>query len=145
MSKYHNSLLKIYPDIDRYVKSIDREFMRKIMLSKFDTSPALSQCNDLVKLTNAKKSLLYVKQIIGEIYESLTEEEKGLVGYKYFNKKCSCEIPDIYNRTYYRKQNKLDNKLQLCFIKRGVTQEWFNDNMLKITSIKERTLNSKSC
>ena len=143
MTKYHNTLLKIYPDIDRFVRAIDREFMRKIAFSKYDTSPALSQCNDLIKLTDAKKSLLYVKQIIDKIYSSLTDEEQGLVGYKYFNKKSSCEIPDIYNRTYYRKQNKLDNKLMLCFVKHGITQEWFNENMLKITSVKERSQNKK--
>ena len=143
MSKYHNTLLKIYPDIDRFIRAIDREFMRKIMSSKYDTSPAILQCNDLIKLTDAKKSLIHVKQVIDKIYNSLTDEEKGLVGYKYFNKKSSCEIPDIYSRTYYRKQNKLDNKLVLCFIKYGVTEDWFNDNMLKITSVKEKSADKK--
>ena len=66
MANYEKTVLYIYPEIDKIVARVDEKFKERVFASRIDTSPALEQCNELVKLTEIKSALLALKGVTNE-------------------------------------------------------------------------------
>ena len=137
MANYEKTVLYIFPEIDKIVARVDEKFKEKVFSSKRDNSPALEQCNELIKLTEVKSALLIIKAIVGDWVKRLTDEERAMVEYKYFGKKSNLAVVDIHKRQYYRKQSKLASSLLFFLEKKGVTSEWFDKKLLHLSFIKE--------
>ena len=137
MANYERTILYIYPEIDKIVARVDEKFKEKVFRSNLDTSPALDQCNDLIKLTEVKSALLALKVTVGDWLKKLTEEERAMVEYKYFGKKSNLALVDIHKRQYYRKQTKISSSILFYLEKKGITESWFNKKLLHLSFIKE--------
>ncbi len=137
MANYEKTVLYIYPEIDKIVARVDEKFKERVFASRIDTSPALEQCNELVKLTEIKSALLALKGVTNEWLKKISDEERVMVEYKYFGKKSNLAVVDIHKRQYYRKQTKLASAFLFWLEKRGISEEWFNKRLLRLSFIKE--------
>ncbi|MCQ2399161.1 MAG: hypothetical protein MJ072_01485 [Clostridia bacterium] len=135
MANYFKTVLYAYPETDRLIEAVDNAFVKKLKNSQYDYSDALSQCEELLRLTSVKASLIKLKRVIGGILATLTEEEMSLIRYKYFGSRQ--EAVDVYSRTYYRRQVRLANKIAKKLESVGITEEWVKSHLYCLTFFKE--------
>ena len=137
MAFYEKTLLYLMPDFKRLTELIDRKFMNEIENSKTDYSPAVEQCQKLIKLTQAKVAIKEVGVALDEILNTLTNKERDYINYKYCGKKQLLTEAEFKARTYFRKQKTLSDKIKSALIRRNFTEKWFYENLMSITYIKE--------
>lgn len=136
MNYYEKTALYVYPKLNALITGIDETFVRKINESRYDYSPALKQCEDLIKLTEIKENLIALKSAVEKVYEGLTDEDKLLVAYKYF-KRGDKNLYEKSSRSYYRRQIKLAEILKERFEAIGLTEEKFEKNFMSVPFIRE--------
>jgi hypothetical protein len=137
MASFEKIIFYSYPKLEKVVRVIDANFKKKILESKCDFSSALFQCEELIKLTNAKVALLKVKRVIEKILSDLGSLAP-FVKYKYFGiKNSETAFIDSTKRGYYRIQDKIAKKLKLKLELLGINQDWFDQNLKHLTYIKE--------
>ena len=137
MASFEKIIFYAYPKLEKVVRVIDAKFKKKIFESNCDFSSALFQCEELIKLTNAKVALLKIKRIVDNILLDLGDLAP-FVKYKYFGVKNSdTALVDSTKRGYYRIQDKIAKKLKLKLKLFGIDQNWFDQNLKNLTYIKE--------
>jgi len=137
MASFEKIIFYSYPKLEKVVRVIDAKFKKKILDSKCDFSSALFQCEELIKLTNAKVALLKVKRVVEKVLLDLGPLAP-FVKYKYFGVKNSeTAFIDSSKRGYYRIQDKIARKLKLKLELFGVDQSFYNENLKNLTYIKE--------
>lgn len=136
MNYYEKTALYVYPKLDALIKGIDETFVRKIKESRYDSSPVLKQCEDLIKLTEIKENLIALKSAVEKVYDGLTDEDKLLVAYKYF-KRGDKNSYEKSSRSYYRRQIKLAEMLKERFEAIGLTEAKFEKDFMSVPFIRE--------
>ncbi|MBO7187475.1 MAG: hypothetical protein J6V68_03665 [Clostridia bacterium] len=137
MASFEKIIFYCYPKISKVVSVIDAEFKKQVFSSRFDYSSAYSQCQSLVKLTNAKIALLKTKKVVEDVLVSL-KDLAPFVKYKYFGvKNEETAFIDSTKRSYYRIQDKIVKKLRNLLEVKGIDEKWFDENLKNLTYIKE--------
>lgn len=133
MKDYQKVILYIYPKIDRIVKDIEGIIWSQAC-SYYSYESAESVAENIAEYISLKNSLLTLKDGIKDILERFSFEELYLLEYKYFKRKKRLEGEfkdfslDYNERTYFRKQIKILDKVNSELIREGFTLDWFLEN-----------------
>ena len=130
---YCKCLLYAYPNVEQLLDQLDTLAEKKVLASMDDFTPCLEQCEKILSITEQKDVLIMIKLKTEQILSGLTYEELDLLDYKYFKQKPKEYYSDYdcSSRAYFRKQNKVLDKMSLLFEKAGFTDEWFTKECLK--------------
>ena len=139
MLHYEKTVFYVYPKLKAMIKGIDETFIQKIYDSKSDTSPALYQCETLLKITDIKQNRLFLKAACEKVYNKLPDEKKELLSYKYIRigKGGALPLHGKSVRSYYRRQIRLAKEIKELLSGFGVTEDWFEKNLLTVPFIRE--------
>ncbi len=136
---YTKAMLYAYPNLEAVAEQIDELVEKRALVSINDFSPALEQCEKIVELTFNKDLLFSLKIILEEILNSLTSIERDCLDYKYFKLKPKEYYIDFdaESRTYFRRQNKLIERISIKLEKKGYDNKWYEENYLKMDFFSE--------
>lgn len=131
---YTKVLLTTYPHIEKLIAQIDELVEKKALAAFSDYSPCLEIAEKILNYTNRKDLLISIKLTTEKIFLKLTEEELELLDYKYFKKKPKEYYIDFdyESRGYFRKQEKLLQKVSAIYDQADFNDQWFKKNCLKI-------------
>lgn len=132
---YAKVILLAYPYIDDAVAAIDKQIEKRCRLSFYSNKPCEIYADKIAELISDKRYLKLLKEKVDKILERLTEEERILIGYKYFKNR-PIEGFDYKSRRYFRQQIRVLNKFteMLSYIK--LTEDAFTKYYSKIPYIK---------
>ena len=135
---YTKAVLYAYTSIEAIKRQIDDFVERRALASMNDYSPCDEQCEIIIEHMAQKVILTQLKSKLKAVLISLTNEELGLLDYKYLKirPKEYFENIDTTKRSYYRKQLNLIKKISHRCDKVLLTDEWFEKNCLNINAIK---------
>ena len=104
-----------------------------------DFSPALCQCEAVIDVMYQKQLVYDLLFKTEDILKKFTEEELKHFEYKYFRRKPKTYFLgfDTASRKYFRKQVSLSNRFAALLEKRGITDEVFIKEYLKIDFFRE--------
>ena len=136
---YAKSVLYAYSVIPNVISQIDDLVLSRALASMYDVSPADEQCERIIGLTNQKKTLIYLYQVVEEILTKFTENELKHLDYMYFKKRPNTDYEDFdyLSRSYFRFQTVIAEKFADRLERRGITDDWVKDNLLCINFFKE--------
>lgn len=120
-------VLYAYPNTEALCDQIDELVEKKAFASINDYSPALSQCEKIVELTEHKDMLRDLKDKVEKVLRGFSENELKLLDYKYFKKlpKSDFDDFDCVSRSYFRRQVRVAAKFAKKIGDEGVTDEYF--------------------
>ena len=133
------SILYTYSVIDDLCAQMDDLVVRRAVSSMQNFSPADKQFEKVITLTEQKKTLILVCKVLEEVMETLSEEERDLLDYKYFKKKPKSYYKDFdyLSRSYFRRQSVLVDKISVRFENRGINDAFIKEKCLSIKFFRE--------
>ncbi len=133
-SKYVRVILYGYTNIETLKEEINDIILKKALASMQDFSPCNEQCEKIIDYIGQKVLLSELKSKVKVVFRGLTELELDLLDYKYFKLKPKEHFKNIdtESRSYFRRQTNIIHKLSELFEKILLTDEWFENNCLKI-------------
>ena len=136
---YVKSILYTYSVIEDLCAQMDDLVLRRAISSMQNFSPAEEQCQKIIDLTEQKKTLIYLCKVLEEVLDTLNDDEKDLLDYKYFKKKPKSYYKDFdyLSRAYFRRQQVLCDKVSTRFENRGLDDEFIKKNCLDIRFFRE--------
>ena len=136
---YAKTVLYAYPNIEAVMEQIDELVERRALLSMNDFTPCIDQCEKILDFTAQKDTLINLKLMVEKVMEKLTENQIDCLEYKYFKRKSKEYFKDFdfTSRCYFRRQITLINKLKIAFDRVGLTDEWFEENCLRMDFFSE--------
>lgn len=152
LKDYQKVILYVYPKIDKIVKDYDG--IIKAQASACFSYESAEKCAErIAEYILLKNSFLVLKDGISDILERFTYEELYLLEYKYFRrkKKLEGEFKDFEflcnERTYFRKQARLLEKVNAQLIKEGFDETWFKENFsnCEFMTYALKKLSQKGC
>ena len=135
---YTKVLLYTYPNIESLIDQID-ELVEKKSLSSMDSQePCIDICNSIIALIKEKDLYLDLMVILDGIFEDFTEEEMLCIEYKYFLVRDRVKFRDFdyTSKQYFRRQNKILEKIKRRLDKRGYDDNFFKEKFLPIRFFK---------
>lgn len=132
---YAKVILLAYPYLDDAVALIDKQVEKRCKLSFYSTKPCYLYAEKITELISDKRYLILLKEKIGKLLSKLTDEERLLIGYKYFKNR-PIEGFDYKSRQYFRKQNKVLEKFNKMLEAIKLNEETFLKHYGKIQYIK---------
>ena len=118
------TVLYSYTALDGVIEGLDELILYKAVSSFQSSSKTLAQVDKILILQNQVGRLVGLKNLVEDILNRLSNEERQLTEYKFFRKSSGDDF-DYSSRKYFRKQNRLEEKLDRMAEKRGMTEEWF--------------------
>ena len=136
---YAKCALYAYPNIEAVMEQIDDLVERRALASMNDFSPCEEQCEKIITLTNQKDVLIELKLVTDKVLEKMTDYQKDCLDYKYFKQKPKEYFIgfDTVSRGYFRRQNRIVERISLLFEKLGATDKWFEENCLQMDFLRE--------
>ena len=136
---YAKSILYAYANIEAICNQIDELVEKKALVSMFDFSPCLEQCDKILSLTNQKDILYEIKRVVDGILPKFSEKDLLYLDYKYFHKlpKENFEFIDTFSRAYFRRQVKLASLFSEKLEKKGIDDNYFEKFCFSIDFFKE--------
>ena len=134
MKKYVKIILYTYPLLKRVEKDYEEHIANKALLSYDGRWTAEQTAEYLAKEIIEMHRLEWLKEKVKCVLKALTEEEKVLLEIKYFGNKRKLksllkkEIPSAVKwteRSYFRRQKRLEERLGALFTGVGLTEEKF--------------------
>ncbi len=132
---YAKIILIAYPYIEDACRLIDSQIEKRSRLSFYSYKPCEKLAEKIADMIADKRYLLLLKSKVSALIQRLTEEEKRLIGYKYFNNR-PIEGFDYKSRQYFRKQVKVLDKFQKLLEQVKLTEENFIKYYADIPFIK---------
>ena len=130
MKDYQKVVLYVYPRVEKIL----RDFDGMICALAFTFGESGGRCAErIAEYIGAKQNFMYLREIVDEITANLSREERYLLEYKYFRRKRMLEgefcgyALDCNERTYFRRQARLAEKLNALFLQKGLNEQWFNE------------------
>ena len=124
------TVLYAYPLLKTVGEDYAEHIRNKVVLSYNSTRLTEDLAEYLAEEIFRKNNLLWLRSVIEGALEKLNETERALVGAKYFGKKkiplCKDGEQAWSERTYFRQQEKVSNKLAGLLTVAGVTKEFFD-------------------
>lgn len=124
-------LLYVYPRLERLEENIGQLVEAKARASYAGKESAEECAKKMIEYIYIKDCFSWIRASLNEILASLSAEERYLLEYKYFRRKKVLEgefagmCCAFSERTYYRRQRKLADKLNGELIRRGMDEGWF--------------------
>lgn len=138
MVNYAKTILYAYPKLKAVAKFVDGKFNASMVKGRYDVMLAKDCLDELIRLTEIKSVLLDCFNQVTKILSELTKEEYEIVAYRFFGKKfTSLKNVEQLDRSYYRKLQKIVNKVRAKLSRVGITEEWFNEKFLCFPFVKE--------
>ena len=131
MEDYQKVLLYLYPRLKRMAKNVGQIVEARAVSSVFDRGCAERSVEKLLGYISLKQNLLFLNEKMDELLETLSAEEKFLLEYKYFRRKrvldkAVSEISFSFSeRTYFRRQARLAEKMGRLMARSGLDKDWF--------------------
>jgi len=141
MKEYGMTLLTVYRHLPKMAAVIERTVDKRAVSSmRTGRKSTLEQLEELCALIAEKEFYRELAVKLKEVLNSLSEEDRLLLEYKYFRRKDASRYETIRpeTRTYYRKQNRAYDAFLLQLLSRGMSQKWFNENALACDLLREQ-------
>ena len=141
MENYLKTVLYAYPLLKTVGEDYAVHIRNKAVLSY--NSPRLTEelAEYLAREILRKNNLLWLKGVIEETLAKLDDTERALIGARYFGKK---KIPlhkegeePWSERTYFRLQQKVGNKVGGMLVVAGVTKDFFDKELSEVELIRK--------
>ncbi len=135
---YTKVLLYAYPSIESLIDQID-ELVDKKAVSSMDACLSCQEiCHSIIALIKEKDLYLDLMVILDEIFENLTEEEMKCIEYKYFRIRDKEWVSDFdySSKQYFRKQNRILDKIRSRLVKKGLDDTAFKEKFLSVKFFK---------
>ena len=133
MENYLKTVLYAYPLLKTVGEDYAEHIRNKAVLSYNSSRLTEDLAEYLAKEILRKNNLLWLRGVIEKTVEKLDDTERALVAAKYFGKK---KLPlrkdgeeEWSERTYFRQQEKVGNKLGGMLVVAGVTREFFEKEL----------------
>ena len=133
MCYFEKVLLYSFPHLKNIIGDMDKLVCQKAYSSFSNNVSCLDLSEKIIKIIDRKDRLIDLKMKLDEIFKGFTQEEMLLLEQKYFKrkiyiKKLTEKISIKYSlRTYFRKQNRLLEKLSKSLRNTGMSESWFLD------------------
>ena len=136
---YSDSVLYAYSVLENLIDQYDGTIMKKALGSIDDYSPAIVQCEAIIRLSYQKQLIIDLYLKVEKILKNFDESEMMHFEYKYFRRKPRSFFKefDASSRKYFRKQVSLSKKFADLLEKSGITDEVFEKEYLEIEFFKE--------
>lgn len=136
---YAKSVLYAYPHIESIMGQLDELVERKALCSINDYSPCVEIAEKILDFTAQKDVFISLKIVADKVLKKFTEDEIDCFDYKYFRQKPKEYFTgfDSESRGYFRKQVKLAKKFSMLLEKAGATDDWFENNCMKMDFFKD--------
>ena len=128
---YQKVLLLVWPKLEKLTEFIGQYAQAKAYAS-FSGRETSEQCvQKILDYLYIRDCFTVLREQMGEVFAKLSREELYLLEYKYFRRKRKLEGEfaqlqcNFCERTYYRRQRKLGEKLNSLFLQRGMDENWF--------------------
>lgn len=139
MRNYVKAIFYAYPFLNTMDKEYDEHLKNRAVLSyRTDFSAeriALYIASEIVE----KQTLQWVKQTVESVLETLDCSERTFVQIRYFGKRRKIRrerlpggVGALSERSYFRKQSKLVDKLGAMLTQKGLDKQFFNQNLMPI-------------
>lgn len=131
MKAYQKVLLLVWPKLGRLTENIGQYAQAKAYASFSGRETAERCAQKILDYLYIRDCFAELQSRMKEILDKLSKEEKYLLEYKYFRRKKVLESEyadircDFCERTYYRRQKKLGEKLNNLFLRGGMDEAWF--------------------
>lgn len=132
---YAKAILFAYPYLDDAVSAIDKQIDKRCRLSFYSTKPCFDYAEKISQLISDKRHLLYLKEKIDKILSRLSEEERSLLGYKYFNNR-PIDGFDYKSRKYFRQQIRILGKFKRLLDLSKITEDVFYKEYANVPYIR---------
>lgn len=138
MNTYVKAVLYAYPLLKNVGEEYGEHIRNRALLSYRSNKSAEELALEIAGDILEKRKLLWLKQKVGEVLDSLSDVEKTLVGVRYFGRERKIKRPAFQTekgknsglrvwseRKYFRVQCRLVDKLRCLFVGVGLTKEVF--------------------
>ncbi len=128
---YQKVLLLVWPKLGKLTENIGQYAQAKAISSFNGKETAESCVQKILDYLYIRDCFTVLKGQMEEILAHLSREEMYLLEYKYFRRKKVLEgeysdlCCDYCERTYYRRQRRLGEKLNNLFLVHGMDESWF--------------------
>ena len=135
MENYAKTILTCYDTIDGYITQIENLVRIKAKNSFYFRNGTIGLAEQLISLSEIRKDLMELSEIVDKMLKKMTEEDKILISYKYFGVQPEDKDFDLTSRNYFRKQVRAIKRFAELLKKSGFDEEWFKNKYLKIAYI----------
>ena len=104
MENYAKTILTCYDTIDGYITQIENLVRIKAKNSFYFRNGTIGLAEQLISLSEIRKDLMELSEIVDKMLKKMTEEDKILISYKYFGVQPEDKDFDLTSRNYFRKQ-----------------------------------------
>lgn len=143
MKNYAKVIWHVYPFLKAVVKDYEEHIRNKAVLSFDSRTTAERLAEYIAGEIIVKERLQALKEQLDEVVDKLDETEKKLLAIRYFGKrKLLCEFlkndgAAWSERKYFRRQNKLCERLGGALERVGITEEVYLRNFAELAIFKK--------
>ena len=139
MKDYQKTMLFLYPRLKRFAEDIGQYARAKAIASSLGREDTEATVQALIDCAHAQRCSGQLKALLDGVLGELTEEERLLLEYKYFRRRTkACGVPFGFSpRTYYRRQLRLERRLNAKFLQRGMDEGWFLRTFGSIPAVRQ--------
>ena len=139
MKNYAKAIFYAYPFLENIGKEYDEHVRNRAVLSYRTDFSAERVALYLAKEIVEKQTLEWVKGAVDAIMQALDATERTFVAIRYFGKRRKIRrervgggASALSERTYFRKQSKLADKLGAMLAQRGIDEKFFQEELMQI-------------
>ena len=138
MKEYVKTILYVYPLLKTLEKEYQEHILNRAVLSYRINQSVEGEVEDLVQEIADKRNLAWLKTCVERVLAQLSDEEKTLIAVRYFGKERKIKKATVAKSvtektrkcamsesTYFRKQNRLIDKLGELLSAVGVDEKTF--------------------
>ena len=141
MENYLKTVLYAYPLLKTVGEDYAEHIRNKAVLSYNSSWKTEDLAEYLAKEILRKNNLLWLRGAIDEVLAKLDETERALIAARYFGKKKlnlhKAGEQEWSERTYFRQQQKVSEKVGGMLIVAGVTKEFFDTRLQGVELISK--------
>ncbi len=133
--KYEEVLMQLYPRLNGILEQLQKKITR-LAVRSFSSFKNADDCAEkILKVVETKKKIDELYYFMTQVIKRLTEEEKAIFNYRYFDYR-SIDGFCYGSRNYYRKQNKAFIRLRELLGYIGLTKDAFFKNYADLPCVK---------
>lgn len=133
MKNYGKVLLYSYPKLNKLQDQLRALAFDKAMAGFYSEYDCERIANDIIRLNDAKEIIGETKEKMDKALSGFTDEELEYFEYRYFKTSVVKRLrPKSGDRQYFRIQRRLFLKFMGYLERAGLTEEWFDENCLKL-------------
>lgn len=129
MKDYQKAMLYLYPRLGRYAEDLEQYITAKALASSLGREDTETCVQTMIDCAYARDCCGRLQALLDGVLAQLTEEERQMLEYKYFRRKEPARAAPLpfscSQRTYYRRQLRLESKLNACFLRQGMDEGRF--------------------